>query len=302
MNKLLKVLHVEDNPLDADLTQQMLSDIDNELKFFELTHVMSLREALGKLLEDDFAAILLDLHLPDAQGLEPLSRIREHYPDVPIVILTGTKISTLAIQALQEGAQEYMMKDYMNGEVLSQVIQSSIMRKKIENNLIKNANYDELTGLPNKSYLQDHARGILERASRWNTPVGVFFIDLDGFKLANDTYGHLIGDIILKEAAQRMQRALRSSDLVARYGGDEFVVVVQNQDEQKLERKDCQAIAEKILSAFKSPFLIGDNTIIIGCSIGIAVYPEDGSTLDELIELSDKEMYGFKAARKSALM
>lgn len=152
------------------------------------------------------------------------------------------------------------------------------------------AHYDSLTGLPNRMLFHQRLEHALNLAERPGQSLEILFLDLDRFKNINDTLGHATGDLVLKETASRLQDILRDSDTVARLGGDEFVVLVENVDEPYRGGK----IAEKILAAFKAPFLSHHEPLSISTSIGIASYPDDGQDADTLLKNADIAMYRAK--------
>ena len=163
-------------------------------------------------------------------------------------------------------------------------------RKKTVEQMAYLAHYDSLTGLPNRMMFHqrlEHALSIAERPSR---SLEVLFLDLDRFKTINDTLGHATGDIVLKEAASRLQGILRESDTVARLGGDEFVVLVENVDEPHRGG----IIAEKILAAFVPPFMRDKEPLSISTSIGISSFPSDGIDAETLLKKADIAMYRAK--------
>lgn len=152
------------------------------------------------------------------------------------------------------------------------------------------AHHDMLTGLPNRSLFADRLQQVLAQAKRSSLHGALIFFDLDNFKPVNDTLGHDFGDLLLKEIAQRLQTAVRESDTIARIGGDEFVVLLP-----VIETKlDASTVAEKIRLALEQPFEINGHTINIGCSIGIAVYPEHGVDEISLMKNADTAMYQAK--------
>jgi diguanylate cyclase (GGDEF)-like protein/PAS domain S-box-containing protein len=172
-------------------------------------------------------------------------------------------------------------------------------RKAAEEVIRKMAFYDLLTGLPNRRLLEDRMDQAVSLAQRNGLRMSLLFIDLDQFKPVNDQLGHDIGDWLLQAAAVRMQHEVRQSDTVARVGGDEFVVLLQ----QVFSARHAVNVAEKIRSALEVPFLTGNNnTINISCSIGVAVYPKHGSSLQELLRLGDKAMYQAKNSGRNKVV
>ncbi len=152
------------------------------------------------------------------------------------------------------------------------------------------ATHDTLTDLPNRSLLQQHLQRVLARARRTGLGIGVLFVDLDNFKSVNDGLGHAAGDQVLEAVAVRLQASLRGEDLVARQGGDEFVVVLDNIENQR----QIGAVARKICAALDRPVVLDGHSYFVTASIGISAYPRDGTTADELIRNADAAMYRAK--------
>ncbi|HXF65573.1 MAG TPA: diguanylate cyclase [Burkholderiales bacterium] len=158
--------------------------------------------------------------------------------------------------------------------------------------------YDRLTGLPNRFLLEDRIDQARRRADRSGRPFAVMFVDLDRFKPVNDNFGHAIGDELLKAVAQRLLQCVRREDTVARVGGDEFVVVLTD----LARASDAAQVGAKILEELAQPFLIGGYELDISCSIGISVYPEDGSDLETLMANADIAMYQAKKSGRNACL
>ena len=153
------------------------------------------------------------------------------------------------------------------------------------------SHYDQLTGLPNRTLLLDRFKQAAALAARQRKQVALLFLDLDGFKRINDMLGHTAGDRLLQQVADRLTTSIRTSDTACRYGGDEFVVLLP-----ELEcGESAVAAAEKIRAHLAKPYLIGGTRIHVTASIGMAVYPTDGTEFDDLIQQSDAGMYSNKA-------
>lgn len=163
--------------------------------------------------------------------------------------------------------------------------------------LTKLATHDSLTGLPNRNLLSDRLQQALATARRDNAHIAVMFIDLDEFKSINDMHGHAIGDKLLKEAAKRTQDCMRESDTVSRIGGDEFIVLLPTIEAEPA----AMVVAEKIRMALSQPFELAGKSLCISSSIGIAIYPEHGSTDSELLKNADTAMYYAKEGGRNAV-
>src|ERR1700712_5324596 len=168
-------------------------------------------------------------------------------------------------------------------------------RKRAEQHLLHMANHDSLTGLPNRALLRSRLERKISTGLRGDASLALHFIDLDHFKAANDRLGHQLGDQLLREVARRLAAAIGPDDLVARLGGDEFAVLQDRTNGQK----SPEALAEQVVSAIRTSFLCGREEVRISCSIGIALYPQDGSEVEELLRNADLAMYQAKAEGRS---
>ncbi len=168
-------------------------------------------------------------------------------------------------------------------------------RKVLEEKMKHMATHDELTGLGNRVLLKDRLSNLIGLHQRQNLQMAVLFIDLDGFKNVNDTYGHDVGDELLVQLAERLKTSVRNSDTIVRFGGDEFVLLLTGLH----EGKEAAFIAEKILNLLKEPFILSVTTTCVSCSIGIALYPEDGTNETDLLKVADSLMYQVKARGKN---
>jgi diguanylate cyclase (GGDEF)-like protein len=284
------ILLVEDNRGDARLVEELLKEADSGR--FEVSHVERLADARQSLMEKRAGCVLLDLSLPDASRLEALMQLRAAAPDVPIVILSGLQDELLAVKAVQEGAQDYLVKGRVDGEAIGRSITYAVERKAAEMELSHKAMHDVLTGLPNRALFLDRLTYALLRVKRHHTLLGAMFLDLDGFKPINDTYGHDVGDRVLVELARRLEGGLRGSDTAARFGGDEFMILCEDVSEQQ----DVVNIAERILKTIEEPFVVGDEQLSVRASMGIAIADGQSDTAESLIRNADAAMYDAKQA------
>ena len=203
---------------------------------------------------------------------------------------TNARVSAISGQKEDEVVQLVHDVNHLLGVVentLNDEREQRLQLKEMKQKYQHLAHHDMLTGLPNRSLLTDRLQQMLAQAKRSITHGALLYLDLDKFKPINDTLGHDIGDLVLKEIAQRLQTAVRESDTIARIGGDEFVVLLPVIETPV----DALTVAEKIRLALEQTFEINGNVINIGCSIGIAVYPEHGADEISLMKNADTAMY-----------
>ncbi len=290
----LRLLLVEDNPGDAVLVREMLRvALEDQV---ELVHVETLADARTQVVETKAACVLLDLSLPDAVELEAVTQMQAAAPDIPIVVLTGLDDENLALNAVQHGAQDYLIKGRVDDVLIARSIRYAIERKRAEVALAHQALHDPLTGLPNRALFLDRLEQALARAQRSSLGIAVLFLDLDRFKVVNDSLGHDAGDRLLVDVAYRLRGVVRPGDTVARFGGDEFTILC---DDVGGER-DAVLIAERVAAAVGAPFTLDDNEAFLTTSLGIALTTgREDSRAEALIRDADAAMYRAKERGKS---
>ena len=284
----MKVLAIEDNPEDAQFLQVCLNR--EASRSIQLSHASTMKEGLESIQRDRFDVILLDLNLPDACGHDSVERIQNANSEIPIVVLSGQGDEDFAVEILNRGVQDYLVKWEGGGRVILRAIRYAIERKRAETRLNYLASYDSLTGIPNRQYFQEQLDGATQRAKRHKRKLGVLFLDLDRFKAVNDTFGHKAGDELLKVVVRRLREAIRSGDLLARLGGDEFAVLI----EDVKGPLQLESAAENILSVFEQPFEVAGRPFSITVSVGISVYPSDNHDPLALLNNADIAMYQAK--------
>ncbi len=283
----LSLLLVEDSAADALLAREMLADAWG--KGLAVTHLQRADDARRHLLEHEVGCVLLDLSLPDAGGLQALDQVRSSAPGVPIVVLSALDNEELALRAVQEGAQDYLIKGQVTPEAMSRSIRYAVERTRAEATMAHRALHDPLTGLPNRLLFVDRLALALARSGRSSGSVAVLFLDLDHFKSINDSLGHEAGDRLLVHVARRVEGALRPADSVARFGGDEFTILCDAVEDER----DAAVIAERVLAALARPFPLGEGEVTLGGSLGLALGGH-GSTPESLVRNADIAMYRAK--------
>jgi diguanylate cyclase (GGDEF)-like protein len=294
-NSTKTLLLIEDNLGDARLLREMLN---GQTSFnTQLTQLESMMAAEAHLAKRAVDIILLDLGLPDAQGLEAIRRTHAAAPGIPLVVLTGLDDESLAVQALQLGAQDYLIKGQIETRGLLRALRYAVERKTMESaalamarQMAHSAEHDFLTGLPNRMLLNDRIGQAIALARRHTRKAAVLFLDLDGFKHINDSLGHPVGDKLLQSVAKRLVACIRGSDSVSRQGGDEFVVLLLDLE----HAEDAAVTARRMLEAVALPHSVDHHDLHVTASIGVSVYPDDGLDADTLIKNADTAMYQAK--------
>lgn len=284
----MKLLLVEDNAddvafLGASLRRQQASDI-------ELVHCRSLKEARELLGGGGFDVVLLDLHLPDARGMECVDGIQAVNQSAAVVALSGQDDEAFAVSILNKGVQDYLVKWEGQGRTILRSIRYAVERKRAELHLNYLAQFDPLTELGNRQYFQDQLRRATARARREGNRVALFFLDIDQFKMVNDTLGHQAGDQLLQEVAQRLGSQVRAGDVMARLGGDEFAILMEGVGTPV----DAGTIAQQLLDVIEAPFTIDGHQVKVTTSIGITFYPSDNNDTVRLLKNADIAMYQAK--------
>jgi len=236
------------------------------------------------------SCVLLDASGPELEPMSALARLKAARADVPIVVLGADGNSTLALAAVQAGAQDFLVRDEVDAGSLERSIRYAIDRKRTEVQLAHLAVHDHLTGLPNRSVFEDRLEHALQRRRDGQGGVAVLFIDLDGVKRLNDSFGHGAGDDVLREAGVRIRAAVRPHDTVARVGGDEFTVLCEG-----VHGEGALTIGRRIAEELARLLVIDGHEIVLQASIGVVLAGRERVTAEELLQQSDDAMYRAKA-------
>jgi len=248
----------------------------------------ALREMVGYTLEELNGMSYWDLTPPEyaeqeALQLESLRRTGRYGPyEKEYIHRTGQRIPIRlnGVMIVGSDGEKYIWS----------IVEDITQRKESEELIWKQANFDPLTGLPNRRMFHDRLEQEIKKSHRGGQGMALMFLDLDHFKEINDTLGHGMGDILLKEAAMRLSRCVRESDTVARLGGDEFTVILSElEDAGSVER-----VAQEMLRKLSEPYSLGAELAYVSVSIGVTLYPEDASDIDTLLKNADQAMYAAK--------
>ena len=293
----LSVLIVDDDEVERMALSRALTSSDT---CYEITEVDCVQEALEKLEKNVFNVLLLDYRLPGPNGIEFLFKIKNTptIHDTAIVMVSNYSDDELIIEAINAGAHDFLLKEDVTPSQLKRSILQSRKRYELERELfqsyqkVKNmAERDSLTGLYNRYHFDESLLQKLKAAKRSQRElIAIMMLDLDKFKHINDTYGHSTGDRLLVEVSQRLKTTLRSNELLSRFGGDEFAIVCENLS----TIREAKLVGTRLIQALNQPFDIDETIIHCSVSIGIALFPANGDTADELMKCADIAMYRAK--------
>jgi diguanylate cyclase (GGDEF)-like protein len=287
---------------------------------YAVTEAADGEQALERLEEKNFALVITDIKMPGASGLEVLKKTKQSYPDTQVIIITSHASLDNAVEALRFGAYDYLFKPFEDLTLISAAAGRAIETVRLteenrrllktlkkQNRQLERTNKiledvacrDGLTGLFNHRYFQDFLRSEIDRCQRDNDIFSLIFFDLDHFKFYNDSHGHLEGDYLLRQLATLLEKNFRHSDVVSRYGGEEFVVILPG-----TSKKDAQHLAENMRCFIEGFPFNGRDTQPSGkltSSVGVATYPEDGNNRTELVQSADNAMYQAKKSGRNGV-
>lgn len=281
----LRVLLIEDNPGDVRLMQLALSEAKRAS--FVVESAGTLEAGFQFLERQQVDIVLLDLSLPDSFGLQTFRTLQDRWPQVPVVVLSGDEDESVATAAVNEGAQDFLVKGRADGDGVGRAIRYAIERHRMLEQVRQLATLDPGTALANRRGFRMLGQHHLELARRTKKPLTLLFIDVDGMKGINDAFGHSEGDRALMDTARLMVMTFRKSDVLGRLGGDEFAVLLTETTSEGPEV--AVARFQDNVTAFNAGSRRG---YTLGLSVGMARFdPESPSTLDELLAKGDQAMY-----------
>lgn len=321
MNKA-NILIVDDDLINLLILEKMLKKLD-----LNIVKAGSGAEALEQIKKIDFALVLLDAQMPGLNGFETAKAIRSNkkHKDLPIIILSAvSKTREFILKGYESGAVDYLLKPIdqflltskvkvfcelheqkkllkrKNKELnrLNRKLHEEISRRKeAQQELLFQAIRDPLTGLFNRRYLEESLEREISKAKRQKIPLGLIMLDADHFKIFNDTYGHIAGDMVLQHLSKLLVKNSRKEDIACRFGGEEFVLVLPGTDRKVAMQRaeDLRLIVENGEPIRHRKKLLPN----IRISLGIALLPDHGSTAIDLISAADKALYQAKAAGRN---
>jgi diguanylate cyclase (GGDEF)-like protein len=288
----VRVLAVEDDPFSLEMIAAMLAPLG------EVVTARSGEEALAVLGDGEYAAILLDVGLPGIDGFETARLIKERAATrhVPIIFLTGRIGEDEVRRGYEVGAVDYLLKPF-EPEILQAKVSVFVDLARLRHEAVILSHrllHDPLTGLPNRTLFADRLEHALARIAREPALAGVLFVDLDGFKDCNDRLGHQAGDRVLIEVAKRLHESIRATDTAARFGGDEFLVLLEElADEDELEQ-----LADRIRAAIAAPYDLDGEEVLLTAAIGSAATSDPAANPEDVIRAADHAMLREKAGAR----
>ena len=284
-----KVLLIDDDRLQFRLTQAHFKSFQTDI--YELDWASTYEEGIVKLLSGAYVACLLDYQLGERDGLQLIREAMAQGCRTPIVFLTAETADRVDIAAMNAGALDYLVK----GEITPRMIERSLryaskLGETLEA-LRRLATRDQLTGLLNRREFDRILQEERERALRFGHALALVMVDIDHFKSINDTHGHPAGDTVLREVARRIGSQVRTVDRVARFGGEEFALILMQTDLQ-----GARDVAKRVcLAAARDPIMATDTAALsVTVSAGVAVLPDDARTEAALIAAADRALYAAK--------
>jgi diguanylate cyclase (GGDEF)-like protein len=278
----IRALHIEDNPADARALRESLAEVPET--GFELEWVDGLGKGLQKLESGEVDLVLLDLHLPESQGLTTFTRTHACAPSVPIIILSGLEDRELALKAVRDGAQDYLVKGQFEGHSLVRSMQYAVVRHRIQGDLDNGLFWkDPMTGLYNRQGFLALGEQFLRLADQTGRPVALVSADIDDLETINRKFGLKDGDTVLQRVAGALAEAFKQSNLVARVGGDEFASLCL--DCPGWPVWDFKAVFEQAVRPHSAE---GQRPYSVTVSWGLSVYdPATPCSIETLIKRSE---------------
>jgi two-component system, cell cycle response regulator len=287
----MRALLISADPADLGRLQEALERSGSSRLVLE--HAESRPAAVPRLVGERWDALLLDVPSADAPAMETISRLRDLAPDVPIVVLNELEDESLALRALKAGAQDSIPKKQLDGQLLLRAVRYAIERHQLQIALRAMSLIDDLTGLYNRRGLLALAQQQLRMADRMGKRLTLMFVDLDGLKVVNDSFGHREGDILLNETAQLLKETFRDSDIIARIGGDEFVVLAMESTSTSPSAWTTR-LRERL-----ADHNTADRQMPLQLSVGVAFYdPDFPTSIEALLARADQLMYQEKRLKR----
>ncbi|MFT4763273.1 MAG: diguanylate cyclase (GGDEF)-like protein [Oleispira sp.] len=292
----MKILLVDDDQLDRALVIRALHKSDLSA---QISEAVTVDQGLEMYATNTYDIVLLDYQLPQRNGIEMIVELRNESKNnsIAIVMMSSSEDEELSLACIRAGAQDFLLKSEISSARLKRALLHASTRFELEQQLYQTyqkvkllAETDTLTGLSNRHYFDESLKQVLTINCRCEQQTALLLFDLDNFKVVNDTFGHDVGDLLLKKVVLRIKGCLRGNETFARLGGDEFAIMLNN-----LTSSDqAGQVARRIVTVLHKPFEIASAFIQTTLSVGIAIFPENGRTSEVLFKHADIAMYRAK--------
>ena len=284
----LRLLILEDRPEDAELALRELRRAGFDPSWRRVDDEAGFKANL----DPELDLVLADYHQPQFDALRALKLMQDAGLEIPFVIVSGAVGDDLAVAAVRQGAMDYVLKDRLGrlGTAVKNAIEQSELRRRqrlAQAALEHHALHDSLTNLPNRLMLREELDRMI--AGRSRSPLSLLLLDIDNFKEINDSFGHQVGDVLLRQIGPRLRERLEVGNMIARLGGDEFAILLPGADVAHASR-----VAHSLLRALEPPFLSEEHALEVTASIGIAASPDHGTAAETLLQRADVAMYAAK--------
>ncbi len=299
--KKITILVVDDDPLALDTLAELL--VESGYRVFTAQGGQKALDILES--HHGIDLIVSDLMMPQMDGIALTKEIHSAGMDIPIIVITGFATIELAVETMKAGAADFITRPFNNDQIkitIKKVLETKRLKKLAgEREFYKQlSNQDEMTGLANYRACHETLERETERAKRYNRPLSIMMIDIDDFKLCNDTYGHLAGDAAMVQIAGLIKKQTRASDVATRYGGEEFMVILP---ETAID--EASAVAERIRESIAQHQFLSDEgqpMAPLSVTIGLSALPDHASTKKDLIRTSDIALYKGKTMGKNRVV
>jgi diguanylate cyclase (GGDEF)-like protein len=301
----IKILLIDDDEEEFIITKEIISEIKNQR--YSVEWVSTYEKALTEMQKDIYDVFLVDYNLGIKTGLDLIDEGLNIDGNTPLIMLTGLDDRDIDLLAMKKGVSDFLRKGKIDAESLERSIRYAIEKKKTENQILYLAYYDQVTNLPNRIFFKEQLNYTLAHAIRYKRMMAIMYLDLDNFKLINDSLGHQVGDLFLKEIGRRLCESIRKSDIiarndlktfidtVARMGGDEFTISLT----EIADYESASIVAERIIKNLNVKLTIEGHEVFTSASIGISLYPLDSNDADTLLKYADNAMYYAKKQGKN---
>lgn len=289
----IKVLLIEGRSEKTDSLERALTAEDNLL--FRIDRAEKLATGLERIREGNADLIVLNLTLPDSQGIDTLIRLQAEAPALPVVVLTELKDENLGLEVIRKGAQDYVVKGEVDGKMLARILRHALERHRLQEAIRSLSFVDDLTGLYNRRGFLTIAEQHWMLSQRTKRGFLILFADLDCLKEINDRYGHREGDRALVRTAQILKGTFRRSDIIARIGGDEFAVLALDAGQA-----NAQILTERLQETLKRANAEQKTEYTFSLSMGVVHYDSQESlSIQDLMAEADQKLYIHKHSRKT---